>query len=89
MRVTNSGQAGPSETNAALADSIFGSAGDSYNLKTGYNACTYGQYTFYEGTGNGIIDVATAVANDDNTILNAALANAGLSSGSYNHVSGN
>ena len=87
MRITNAGQSAPSESNSALADSIFGSSGDSYNLKNGYNSCTYGQMTFSEGTGNGVIDVSTTASNDDNVIINAALASAGISSSSYNNVS--
>jgi hypothetical protein len=87
MRITNAGQSAPSESNSALADSIFGSSGDSYNLKNGYNSCTYGQMTFSEGTGNGVIDVSTTASNDDNVIINAALANAGITSSTYNNVS--
>jgi len=86
MRITNAGQANPSESNSALADSIFGSSGDSYNLKNGYNACTYGTYTFTEGTGNGITEVSTSANNDDSDIINEALGNAGIGQGSYNHV---
>ena len=88
MRITNAGQADPSESNSALADSIFGSNGDSYNLKNGYNSCTYGQLTFSEGTGNGVIDVSTATSNKKDTeITDAALAKAGISSSSYDNVS--
>ena len=87
MRITNAGNASPSESNSALADSIFGTSGDSYNLKNGYNSCTYGALTFTEGTGNGIIDVNTAASNDDNVIINAALSAAGISESTYNYVS--
>jgi hypothetical protein len=88
MRVTNTGQTNPSYTNAGFADSIFGDAGDVFNLKSGYDQCSYGKLTFSAGNGNGVVDVSTSVSNDDNTITDAALIAAGLGSGGgYNHVS--
>ena len=89
MRITNSGQQQPSLSNSGFADSIFGDASvDPFNLRIGYEQCSYGKLTFTEGTGNGVVDVTTAVANDDNTIVNEALSITGYSSsGPHDYVS--
>ena len=87
MRITNSGNSDPSESNSALSDSIFGNGNDNWNLKNAYAACTYNELTFTKGTGNGILDVSTAATNNDNAIIEEALSNLSLSPDSYNHVS--
>ena len=88
MRISNSGQNGPSFSNAQLADSIFGDAGDVFNLKNGYNECSYGDFIINAGTGNGVVDVNLAETNDHSILTNAALSDSGLTGGgAYDFVS--
>ena len=88
MRISNSGQNSPSFTNEELADSIFGDAGDVFNLKNGYNECSYGGFIINAGTGNGVVDVSLTTTNDHSTLTNAALSDSGLTGGgAYDFVS--
>jgi len=81
MRISNSGQNAPPLSNSALADSIFGDNGDVFNLKNGYDECSYGGFIVNPGTGNGVVDVGLTEANDHSTLTNAALTSAGLNNG--------
>ena len=46
VRVTTTGLGAPSSTAARLGDSVFGTDGDLVNLRSQYNACSYGQLIF-------------------------------------------
>jgi len=47
-----------------LSDSVFGTSGDSLNLKSWYNQCSYNQLNFIPAEGNGINHGVTTVTVD-------------------------
>ena len=91
IRVSNEGQAAPSYSNAELADKIFGSAGDQFNLASGFADCTYNQLTFSAGgtDGNGVLDVnLPGVSSDEETLVMVASLQYDQSPPKDDHVSG-
>jgi len=74
---------GPTTSNeTVLSDKVFGTYGDMLNLKSGYNACSYGQLQMVPVTNskvtNGVISltVATKAKGIDTSILESAVMNA-------------
>ena len=65
---------------AELADSVFGNAGDSINVTERYNSCSHGKLTFNAATGTGIsngatqVTVAVATSGGDYDMVNAVTA---------------
>ncbi len=65
---------------AVLADSVFGNAGDPINVTERYNSCSHGKLTFNAATGSGItngvteVTVAVATSGGDEAMVNAVTA---------------
>ena len=65
----------PSKTSAEIADAFFGSAGDPNNLKSRYDACSFGKLQMNPGTGpdftNGVaeITIATRMVGSENIAI--------------------
>ena len=76
VRVSNQGQTAPYYSNAQLADKIFGSAGDQFNLASGYADCSNNQLTFSPGGngGNGVLDVdfSPGITNEESLLVTEA-----------------
>lgn len=52
-------------TAATLSDDVFGTNGDAFNLKTGYEQCSHGQLTINPGgSAYGIVDGVTSITVD-------------------------
>ena len=76
---------------AQLADDIFGASGDVFNLKTGYDRCSYGQLQFEPLTNNSVVQSggvhtvnlpATTVKNNAREVVfDAAIAQATINLG--------
>jgi hypothetical protein len=86
-----------SVTEAQLADDIFGASGDVFNLKTGFDRCSYGQLQFEPLTNTflsgGVYTVnlptTTVKNNARDVIFNAAIAQATLDFGKAPHLLAN
>ena len=72
-----------SSSAAVISDKIFGTSGDSVNLKSQYAACSHGKLIFEPATGNGIdggvstVSIQNTVAGAENGVIRDAVTNAG------------
>ncbi len=73
----------------ALSDSVFGTSGDSVNLKSQFSACSHNKLNFVPATGSGItngvrqVTVSTSTSQGDDAMNNAILSALGGESTAY------
>jgi hypothetical protein len=62
VRVVAAGNVGYGFSEAVLRDEVFGTSGDLFNLKKGYEQCSHGQLTINPGgAGKGIVNGVTTI----------------------------